>query len=352
MRSQKMLIILLCLALTLVSVSSLEAQTRRTRPFRYRRPPNLPVNSPRDTGLANQQSGGLSTCDNDYYTQVYFYEYQAIAGYGFPPNDYVLALATAAYPAADSEYIIFWLLANEDGEVIITDLEFIYAEGMDPSSTILVASDGYYAGMCAQQAVNMYADARALYNEFYNSSPPESYEFLDVGAESLSVDNVLVAVAAQGESPFGIAQGTIYGITDNFNLLWYRHDGWSDGSVSWALDHGLQVGNGWNFKEVFSGDDGVIYAITESGDLLWYRHYGWSDGSVNWDANGGTQIGNGWNFREVFSGDDGVIYAITESGDLLWYRHYGWSDGSVNWDANGGTQIGNGWNFKEVFAAG
>jgi len=140
--------------------------------------------------------------------------------------------------------------------------------------------------------------------------------------------------------------GVIYAITDSGDLLWYRHIGHIDGSRRWTDPK--QVGNGWNFKQVFSGKDGVIYAITSSGDLVWYRHDGYLDGSRRWTDP--KQIGNGWNFKQVFSGEGGVIYAITSSGALLWYRHDGYRDGSNRWTDP--KQIGNGWNFKEVFYGG
>ena len=67
---------------------------------------------------------------------------------------------------------------------------------------------------------------------------------------------------------------------------------------------GKKVGNGWsNFKHVFSGGDGVIYAVRDNGDLLWYRHDGWGDGSFAWAAGSGTKVDKGWsNFIEVLSG--------------------------------------------------
>lgn len=36
-------------------------------------------------------------------------------------------------------------------------------------------------------------------------------------------------------------------------LLWYHHEGWSDGSSRWAQDSGRKVGNGWSFPQVFCG---------------------------------------------------------------------------------------------------
>lgn len=33
-------------------------------------------------------------------------------------------------------------------------------------------------------------------------------------------------------------------------------------------------------KQVFSGGDGIIYALMDNGDLLWYRHDGRTDGTL------------------------------------------------------------------------
>ena len=96
--------------------------------------------------------------------------------------------------------------------------------------------------------------------------------------------------------------GVIYAITDADDLLWYRHDGRGNGSIRWAPNAGSKVGNGWHFKQVFSGGDGVIYAITDAGDLLWYRHDGRGNGSFRWPPNAGSKVGNGWHFKQVFSG--------------------------------------------------
>src|SRR6266850_1828942 len=98
-------------------------------------------------------------------------------------------------------------------------------------------------------------------------------------------------------------RGAIYAVADNGDLLWYRHEGHSDGTPEWANGgHGKTVGNGWNFKRVFSGGDGIVYAVTDNGDLLWYHYEEGADGTLEW-ANGGQgkTVGNGWNFKEILS---------------------------------------------------
>ncbi len=140
------------------------------------------------------------------------------------------------------------------------------------------------------------------------------------------------------------AQGVIYAATNDNELMWYRHDGRGDGSFRWTGPK--KVGNGWNFKQIFSGGDGVVYGITNSGDLMWYRHDGRGDGSFRWTEP--KKVGNGWDFKQIFSGGGGVIYGITNSGDLMWYRHDGYADGSFRW--TGPKKVGNGWDFKDIFA--
>src|SRR5436305_13523859 len=71
-----------------------------------------------------------------------------------------------------------------------------------------------------------------------------------------------------------ITKGVIYGVGPNNDLLWYRHDGRTDGSFTWPFRQGKQVGVGWVFKHLFSGGNGIIYGIKENGDLLWYRQEG------------------------------------------------------------------------------
>jgi hypothetical protein len=102
--------------------------------------------------------------------------------------------------------------------------------------------------------------------------------------------------------------GAIYAIVDNGDLLWYGHDGRNDGTFRWAVNsvhpelNGRKVGNGWNVKQVFSGGDGIIYAITQNNDLMWYRHDGRNDGTFRWAFNEGKKVGNGWSVKQVFSG--------------------------------------------------
>jgi len=104
------------------------------------------------------------------------------------------------------------------------------------------------------------------------------------------------------------ADGVIYGVEpvvidfatnhrSGGHLMWYRHDGWMDGTLAWQAPR--KVGNDWDsLKQVFSGGDGIIYGVQENGDLMWYRHDGWMDGTFAWQ--GPKKVGNGWNFEHVF----------------------------------------------------
>ena len=147
----------------------------------------------------------------------------------------------------------------------------------------------------------------------------------------------------------------LYGINDAGDLLWYRHDGQDEGDFAWAAGSPRKVGVGWGgLRRVFSGGDGVLYAINDAGDLLWYRHDGRHDGSFAWAANSSSKVGSGWGgLHAVFSGGHGVIYAINDTGDLLWYRHDGRGDGSFAWAAGSPKKVGVGWGgLRTVFADG
>ena len=111
----------------------------------------------------------------------------------------------------------------------------------------------------------------------------------------------LVLCASQlFSAPPAEAQGLVYAITDNADLMWHKHLGRDDGTFTWATDTGKRVGNGWNVKHVFSGGDGIIYAVMPNGDLMWYKHLGRDDGSFRWANDTGKQVGNGWDVPQVF----------------------------------------------------
>lgn len=156
---------------------------------------------------------------------------------------------------------------------------------------------------------------------------------------------------------FSVA-GAIYGIDQNGNLMWYKHDGFvtcDDHTVgNWEGPN--QVGTGWgDFTQVFGmtvnygiGLGGVIYAVDSSGELLWYRHDGYATGDFNWE--GPHVVGYGWgDFTHIFAGSDGVIYAINTAGELLWYKHDGYQTGDFSWE--GPKVVGRGFgDYTQVMA--
>jgi hypothetical protein len=97
------------------------------------------------------------------------------------------------------------------------------------------------------------------------------------------------------------SSGLIYTIDQANNLKWYRHDGRGNGSFTWASNSGSKVGQGWDVKQVFSGDNGVIYTIDHANNLMWYCHDGRGDGSFRWASNSGSKVGQGWDVNQVFS---------------------------------------------------
>lgn len=156
-----------------------------------------------------------------------------------------------------------------------------------------------------------------------------------------------------------------------FDLIWYRHKGYADGSISW--EGGRQVGNDWVFSQIVPGPHGKLYAVEGDGDLMWYDHLGSVDGTPHWA--GPRDVGDGWSVPTInpspqslvgifcdtrngdnllsFSSPGSIIYAIKFDGGLYWYRHEGDSDGTFNW-VNGGLPktVGSGWKEgqKRVFS--
>ncbi|MBC7997011.1 MAG: hypothetical protein IAF58_03660 [Leptolyngbya sp.] len=160
-------------------------------------------------------------------------------------------------------------------------------------------------------------------------------------------------------------EGIIYRVDTNGDLYWYKHTGYSNGSLNWV--EGKRVGVGWKAKHVFAGGGGIIYLIDDKGDLYWYKHLGYQSGAFSWanDARGkkiadgtnvdlrtGRNIAIEWQTaRFVFSGGEGVIYLIDDKGDLYWYKHVGFRDGAESWQ--GRKRISRGWqDLRQVFSGG
>ncbi len=177
-------------------------------------------------------------------------------------------------------------------------------------------------------------------------------------------------LATQGHAQPASTPTTLYGVTTDGSLKWYRHlapltAGGLYDQGSWDYTNGgNEIGTGWNDSVgVFTTGEGVIYDIFSNGDLYWYKHDAYrTGGGLNdpgaWNAASRHKIGNGWNgFKQVFATSGGVIYAISPNGDLHWYKHNAYRTGQGletpgAWDPQGGKVVGTGWNtFTKVFAA-
>jgi|GEM_PF-3207498 len=162
-------------------------------------------------------------------------------------------------------------------------------------------------------------------------------------------------------------KGSIYALTADGTLKWYRNDtpwnivGGEPGSPK--LQGPIDIGNGWQtFIRIVPAADGILYAITSDGALQWYKHGGYLDGTMNWSgpidvsptrrSPLGPRFSQSWaGFKQVFSGGEGVMYAITNDGVLQWYRHQGYLTGTRDWD--GPRNVGTGWqDFTRVFSPG
>lgn len=143
---------------------------------------------------------------------------------------------------------------------------------------------------------------------------------------------------------------TIYGVTTDGKLNWYKHTGGETGTT--AMQGATTVGlSGWQqYKSVFAGGSGIIYAITADGNLNWYKHTGAKDGTQA--MQGAITIGfGGWQqYKSVFTSGNGIIYAITPEGNLNWYRHVGHQTGSSDMIGAKTIAVGGWQNYKFVFA--
>lgn len=181
------------------------------------------------------------------------------------------------------------------------------------------------------------------------------------------VDIFPAAYGATGGSTYGFS---VFGLTRDGALKWYRHDGFADGSAQWSAP--VDVGTGWNsFKKVFAGGDGVLYAIGDDGKLRWYRYQDALNARRPPSWAGPLVVASGWGgLVDVFSGGVGVIYAVQKDGTLLWWRHVSYQNGidpahmatpapgftglgrvGAKWE--GPRVVGSGWqNFRKIFSPG
>ena len=131
--------------------------------------------------------------------------------------------------------------------------------------------------------------------------------------------------SAQDIIPGG--SGTIYALRKNGDLVWYHHNGYRDGSVSWVGPK--RVGTGWNVcKQIIPMGYGVLYCVRPDGALQWNKHNNYRTGDgfyAGWAP--AKIVATGWDkYKFVFGGGDGVLYAVTNDGKILWFRHNAFTD--------------------------
>src|SRR5947209_20006567 len=119
---------------------------------------------------------------------------------------------------------------------------------------------------------------------------------------------ILACIFTAGSSALATTDTHIYAVNSVGNLLSFEHMNVASGNPYWGVK-GAQIGNGWNFKQLFAGNSGDIYGIKYNGDLYYYQR---GSGFNGWSITGKT-IGNGWNSKQIFAADNGGIYAITNN---------------------------------------
>jgi hypothetical protein len=141
---------------------------------------------------------------------------------------------------------------------------------------------------------------------------------------------------------------SFYALTPDDRLIWYRHDGFNEGSFTWSPQ--VEVGNGWSFVRIFSGGEGIVYAVKSDGTLLWYRNNSANHGERSWDE--AKVVGSSWDhFKDVFSTGKGAIYAVQNDGRLLLYQHEGYQTGAATWQQD--RVVGTDWNqFQQIIPSG
>ncbi|WP_193315476.1 tachylectin-related carbohydrate-binding protein [Nostocoides sp. F2B08] len=188
---------------------------------------------------------------------------------------------------------------------------------------------------------------------WYRHDPAEPSGFWNEGAE-----NVISTGFGWDDykQVFPGGDGVIYAITKNGSLLWYRHTGSQTGRWSWNDTDASRISTGrsWHkFWHVFAGGGGTIYAISDDGRLQWYRHTGVRTGRPNWVKDGrAVDLGGNWTqYEQVWSGGNGTLFGLAADGSVDWYRHTGWQTGSANFQSTRAVELptsGKGPNFLYV----
>ncbi len=159
----------------------------------------------------------------------------------------------------------------------------------------------------------------------------------------ISPINDAFSQTGQSAVPLDITGLPIYAVKENGDLLWFSHQGFPNGSNTWAYHMtGKAVSGAWlPNRQIFKGnpggvdkEEGIIYRVDINGDMFWYKHTGHRTGSAKWVRNDGKLVGRGFKGKHVFAGGGGIIYFIDDKGDLYWYKHLGYLNGAYSW-ANG-----------------
>ncbi|MGC0141704.1 tachylectin-related carbohydrate-binding protein [Pseudactinotalea sp. Z1732] len=86
------------------------------------------------------------------------------------------------------------------------------------------------------------------------------------------------------------------------------------------------VRNWRRYPTTFGGGSGVLYGIDDDGDLYWHRHQTGAQQGRQWE--GPVKIGHGWNvFTRVFAFGHGFIAGLYPSGEMLLYHFRQWQHG-------------------------
>jgi hypothetical protein len=216
------------------------------------------------------------------------------------------------------------------------------SERMGPASRWIIPSE---LGVIYEitQTGNM-----SWWKQFYQSPPSGTRREADLlfGATDLHFGGWL-----QYKQVFSGGAGIIYAITQDGQLLWWKHKNWLTGTTDTpfgetAWEGPKVVGVGWgDLKHVFSGGNSVIYVVTKEGAVKWFQHYGSADGRFEWK--GPFDVTSGLtNYTKMFSVGKGLIYGVEPNGNLVWYKDNRWSQrtqADYGCGLSGPVPVGSGW---------
>jgi hypothetical protein len=160
-------------------------------------------------------------------------------------------------------------------------------------------NDGYRSG------VYRITDSGVLYRYRFAGVPGEG-GFFDIGGISIGsgFGGFQYVAARRAGMGTGGDEGEFYGVLSNGNLLYYRHDHftntWANAGVGQIINRGW-TGGGCGFQTVqaggrtTAGGDNVLYGVDGSGRLRWMQHYQ-RTGAHYWypETACGKVVGVGW----------------------------------------------------------